>query len=186
MHINRSILSAKPAPASRGITAAAWTRSLLTLALLTPPTHAQTPPTAPLPTAITSAHKLFLGNAGDQENADCLRAYNDLYADLTKLTRFTLVPSPGAADLILEMHYELTPGQTAGHDDPRRFRVLILDPATHVVLWSLVERTNYAVRQSKRDENLDEMVNHLAADFDTLTSAQPPSNNSRTQHGLIH
>ncbi len=84
------------------------------------------------------------------------------------------------------MHYELTPGQTAGHDDPRRFRVLIIDPATHVVLWSLTERTNYAAFQKNRDKNLDEMVDHLAADFDALTSAQAPNNNSRTQHGLIH
>ena len=167
--------------------------------------QAPAPIVVPLPAALTASHRIFLGNAGDQENADCLRAYNDFYADLAKLTRFSLVPSPGAADLnlakltrfslvpsprdadlILEMHYELTPGQTAGHDDPRRFRVLIIDPGTHVVLWSLVERTNYAVRQSKRDENLDEMVGHLASDFDALTSAQPPSNNSRTQHGITH
>ena len=144
------------------------------------------PASAPLPATLTTAHKLFLGNAGDQENADCLRAYNDFYADLTKLTRFTLVPAPAQADLILEMHYELTPGQTAGHDDPRRFRVLLLDPATHVVLWSLTERTNYATFQKNRDRNLDEMVDHLATDFDALTSAQPPNNNSRTQHGLTH
>lgn len=148
---------------------------------------AQTPAaTAPLPAALTTAHKLFLGNAGDQENADCLRAYSDLYADLAKLPRFTLVPAPAQADLVLEMHYELTPGQTAGHDDPRRFRVLIIDPGTRVVLWSLVERTNYATLQRNRDKNLDEMVDHLAADFDALTSAQPPNNNSRTQHGLTH
>ncbi len=148
--------------------------------------QAPAPANAPLPAALTAAHKLFLGNAGDQENADCLRAYNGFYADLTKLKRFTLVNDPAEAELILEMHYELTPGQTAGHDDPRRFRVLIFDVRTHVVLWSLVERTNYAVRQSKRDENLDEMVDHLASDFDALTSAQPPGNNSRTQHGLTH
>ena len=163
---------------------------VLVTALGTLPNHvlAQTaaPASAPLPTALTTAHKLFLGNAGDQENADCLRAYTDLYADLAKLPRFTLVPTPAQADLVLEMHYELTPGQTAGHDDPRRFRVLILDPATRVVLWSLTERTNYAVRQSNRDKNLDEMVDHLAADFDAFTSAQPPNNNSRTQHGLTH
>lgn len=166
--------------------------ALLTATLLfaaaSPAAYAQAPdpPPAPIPATLTTAHKLFLGNAGDQENADCLRAYNDLYADLTKLTRFTLVPSPRDADLVLEMHYELTPGQTAGHDDPRRFRVLIIDPGTRVVLWSLVERTNYATLQRNRDKNLDEMVDHLAADFDALTSAQPPNNNSRTQHGLTH
>lgn len=164
------------------------TTRLHALLLCAPGLLAQTPPpsSAPLPAALTSAHKLFLGNAGDQENADCLRAYNDLYAGLTGLHRFTLVPSPADADLVLEMHYELTPGQTAGHDDPRRFRVLILDPATHIVLWSLTERTNYATFQKNRDKNLDEMVDHLAADFNALTSAAPPRNNSRTEHGLLH
>ena len=144
------------------------------------------PPQAPLPAGLTSARKLFLGNAGDQENADCLRAYNDLYADIAKLHRFELLAAPAGADLILEMHYEFTPGQTAGHDDPRRFRVLIIDPGTHVVLWSLTERTNYAALQKNRDKNLDEMVDHLAADFSSLSAAQPPNNNSRTQHGLTH
>ncbi len=84
------------------------------------------------------------------------------------------------------MHYELTPGQTAGHDDPRRFRVLLIEPASHIVLWSLTERTNYAAFQKNRDKNLDEMVARLAADFDALTAAQPPNNNSRTTHGLLN
>ena len=162
-------------------------RLLLQLAFVTiTGTSIAQAPVAPLPAALTTAHKLFLGNAGDQENADRLRAYTDFYTDLAKLRRFTLQDNPKDADLILEMHYELTPGQTAGHDDPRRFRVLIVDPSTHVVLWSLTERTNYAAFQRNRDKNLDEMVDHLAADFDALTSAQPPNNNSRTQHGLTH
>ena len=162
------------------------TAAFLTLAAAAVRAQAPVDPApAPLPAAITTAHKLFLGNAGDQENADCLRAYNDLYAGLAKLTRFQLVPTPQAADLVLEMHYELTPGQTAGHDDPRRFRVLLLDAQTHIVLWSLTERTNYAAFQHNRDKNLDEMVARLTADFDALTSAQPPSNNSRTTHGFV-
>ena len=143
------------------------------------------PPPAPLPAALTTAHTLFLGNAGDQENADCLRAYNDLYAGLTKLTRFQLAPTPKPADLILEMHYEITPGQ-ATDNDPRRFRVVLIDPSTHVVLWSLTERTNYAARQKNRDKNLDELVARLTADFDNLTSAKPPSNDSHNPHGIFH
>lgn len=159
--------------------------ALLSLTLACAGAQEAAPPQAPLPLAITSAHTLFLGNAGDQENADCLRAYNDFYADLAKLPRFRLVPDPRSANLILEMHYELTPGQTAGHDDPRRFRVLLIEPQSHIVLWSLTERTNYASLQRNRDKNLDEMVARLADDFDALTSAQPPSNNSRTTHGLL-
>ena len=164
----------------------ACSAALLSLTLATASAQESDPAQAPLPVPITAAHTLFLGNAGDQENADCLRAYNDLYADLTKLNRFRLVPDPRSANLILEMHYELTPGQTAGHDDPRRFRVLLIEPASHIVLWSLTERTNYAAFQKNRDKNLDEMVARLAADFDALTAAQPPNNNSRTTHGLLN
>src|ERR1035441_8184626 len=52
--------------------------SILGIALLlfaTLPLHAQSnPPSAPLPAAIANAQKLFLGNAGDTDNQDCLRA----------------------------------------------------------------------------------------------------------------
>ena len=150
--------------------------------LLATRADAQDPPAAPLPSALAAAHKLFLGNAGDQENADCLRAYNDLYADLAKLSRFELIPAPENADLILEMHYEIAIGQSAGQNAPRQFRVVLLDPHAHVVLWSLTERTNYAVRQSNRDKNLDETVAKLVDDFASLTAAQPPNNKSRIRH----
>ena len=168
---------------------------LMTLSLcLTALAHAQSqsqapapPVTAPLPSTLTAAHKLFLGNAGDQENADCLRAYTEAYQDLQALTRFTLVDDPAQADLILEMHYEIALGQSFGQNAPRQFRVVLIDPRTHVILWSLTERTNYAVRQSNRDKNLDETVDHLIADFSALTQAQPPADKSRIKHGLpIH
>ena len=145
------------------------------------------PPAAPLPAALTSAHKLFLGNAGDQENADCLRAYTQAYHDLQALSRFTLVDDPGQADLILEMHYEIALGQSFGQNVPRQFRLVLIHPQTHVILWSLTERTNYAVRQSNRDKNLDETVDHLVADFSALTQSQPPADKSRITHGFpIH
>lgn len=148
------------------------------------------PPAAPLPTALTSAHKLFLGNAGDQENADCLRAYNDFYADVTALSRFQFVSDPAASDLVLELHYEIALGQALGSNhgnEVRQFRLVLIDPHVHTVLWSLTERTNYAVRQKNRNSNLDETVSKLVADFDSLTSAQPPNNKSRVPHGLpIH
>ena len=153
-----------------------------------PALHAQTPdpPQAPLPSVVTSARTLFLGNAGDQENADCLRAYNDFYASLAALPRFQLVADPAAADLILELHYEIGLGQAvASHDSNssvRQFRVVLLDPHTHVALWSLTERTNYATFKNNRNKNLDETVTKLAADFSSLTSSQPPGNDSCVKH----
>jgi hypothetical protein len=97
-------------------------------------------PAAPLPSALTTAKTLFIGNAGDQENADCLRAYNDFYDGIASLTRFHLVSDPNQADLILEIHYEINLGAAAVTNDShslRQFRVVLIDPHSHVILWTL-------------------------------------------------
>ena len=170
-------------------------RAMLTVALFgfgTAAARAQAkdPASAPLPHALTTATKLFLGNAGDQENADCLRAYNGFYQGVSALGRFTLVDDPSKADLVLELHYEIALGQSIGSSQGlsgnsiRQFRVVLLDPRQHVVLWSLTERTNYAVFQKNRNKNLDETVGTLVADFNSLVSPQPtpPNNKSVVSH----
>ena len=145
-------------------------------------------PTAPLPAALAAAHTLFLGNAGDQDNADCLRAYNDLYAALNGLGKYQLVGDPSSSDLVLELHYEFSFGagvNGSSANTPRQFRLLLLDPKTRVVLWTLVERTNYAALERNRNKNLDEVVGVLATDLDQLLSAKPPANKSSIHHGLF-
>jgi hypothetical protein len=161
--------------------------ALLTLTLAT--AHAQTdPPTAPLPTALAKATKLFIGNAGDQENADCLRTYNSFYDGVSKLGRFTLVLDPAEADLILELHYEIGLGQSVGSNQGgnalRQFRVVIEDPRSRIILWSLTERTNYAYFQHNRNKNLDETIATLVSDFNLLAAPQPvaPNNKSIIRH----
>ena len=152
---------------------------------------AQTPPqptAVPLPAALTHATKLFLGNAGDQENADCLRAYNDFYQGLGGLGRFTLMDDPNQVDLVLELHYEIALGQSIGSSQGlsgnsiRQFRLVMIEPRSHAVLWSITERTNYAIRQKNRNSNLDETVTALLNDFNLLVSAIPPSNKSVVAH----
>jgi len=150
---------------------------------------AQDPPDAPLPAALTNANKLFLGNAGDQENADCLRAYDDFYQGLSALARFQLVDDPNKADLVLELHYEIALGQAVGSQNLagnsiRQFRLVLIDPRSHTVLWSLTERTNYAIFQKNRNKNLDETVATLVADLNSLVSPQPvvPRNKSVVTH----
>ena len=165
--------------------------SAITLALtIRPCLTAQTPqpPAAPLPTQLTTAHKIFIGNAGDQENADCLRAYNVFYAGIQGLKNFELVLDPKDADLVLELHYEIALGQAvASHDSNqsvRQFRVALIDPKSHTILWTLVERTNYALLQSNRNKNLDETIGVLVNDFNLLVSPAPiaPSNKSKVTH----
>src|ERR1700760_3510085 len=86
--------------------------TVTTLLFLGVSLHAQAPepPAAPLPSALANAHKVFIGNAGDQENADCLRTYNVFYAGVQNLHRFELVGDPNQADLVLELHYEFSLG----------------------------------------------------------------------------
>ena len=154
----------------------------------TPAPLPQAPASAPLPALLSTARRLFLGNAGDQDNADCLRAYNDLYAALAGLNRYQLVNDPSAADLVLELHYEFSLGagvNGSSANTPRQFRVLLLDPKTHVILWTVVERTNYAALERNRNKNLDEVVTVLATDLDNLLSAKPPANKSSIHHGLF-
>ncbi len=146
--------------------------------------------TAPLPGVLATAHRLFLGNAGDQENADCLRAYNGVYAGLKSTTRYDLVASPSDADVILELHYEIDLGQAIGSRDSnrsvRQFRVVLIDPRTHTTLWSVTEATNYAGLQKNRNKDLDETTGKLVADLTGLLSPTPtpPTNDSRIKHGL--
>ena len=165
-------------------------RIAITFLSLTLFSAAQTknPPNAPLPAALTTATKLFIGNAGDQENADCLRSYNVFYQGVSALGRFQLVADPAQADLVLELHYELALGQSIagreGQTAVRQFRVVIQDPRTRIVLWSLTERTNYALFQSNRNKDLDETVGALVADFNVLAAPQPvpPNDKSIIRH----
>jgi hypothetical protein len=149
--------------------------SLAAAMLIAPSIHAQTnPPSAPLPAAIVKAQKLFLGNAGDTDNQDCLRAYNEFYAALLSDPRYQLVLDPGAADLVLELHYEIRAGGITGPHSSvstsfaRQFRLILIDPHTHTLLWNLTEVENNAVFQSNRDKNLDAAVLQLYADFKNL------------------
>ncbi len=163
---------------------------LATLALMTATAAAaQTTQLAPpLPSALASAHKIFLGNAGDQQNADCLRVYDDVYTGIANLKRFEQVTDPNQADLILELHYEINLGQAVASNDSnrsvRQFRIVLIDPRSHTILWTIVEATNYAVFQKNRDKNLDETVDALVHDFDLLVSPTPiaPANKSKIEH----
>ena len=149
--------------------------------------HAQTPapPSAPLPAILSHTTKLFIANAGDQDNADCLRAYNAFYAGIDGLHRFTLVSDPASADLIVELHYEIDLGSSivsdGGRNGARQFRVTLIESHTHTLVWSLTERTNYAGLQRNRDKNLDSAITALVSDFGTLVSSQPtaPANKSK-------
>jgi len=145
------------------------------------------PPNAPLPSAIATAQKIFLGNAGVTDNSDCLRAYNGFYAGLSSDPSIQLVLDPAGADLVLELNYELRPGAVSGPhasaDTPfaRQFRLVLLDPRTHTVLWSLTEAENNAIFQSNRNKNLDSAIVNLLADLKALRASANSNNPAPTK-----
>jgi hypothetical protein len=150
--------------------------------------HAQVapPPAAPLPALLSSTQSIFIGNAGDQENADALRAYNAFYAGLDAVHRFKLVTDPLQADMIVELHYEIDLGgsKVSGGNSARQFRAVLFDAKTHTLVWSITERTNYASLQKNRDKNLDAAMATLVTDFTSVVSSQPvpPNNKSKVHH----
>jgi hypothetical protein len=165
--------------------AAKFAASLLIASACIAGAQTSPPPAAPLPAVLSNANRLFIANAGDQENADCLRAYNAFYAGIDGLHRFSLVSDPANADLIVELHSEIDLGASVvsdgGRNGARQFRTALIEPRTHTLVWSLTERTNYAVRQTNRDKNLDSAIAALVTDFGTLVSSQPtpPANKSK-------
>jgi hypothetical protein len=162
--------------------------AIAALLLWAAPLCAQSNPTpAPLPALVTTAHKIFLGNAGETDNEDCLRAYNEFYAGLSADGRYQIVLDPATADLVLELHYEIRPGKITGpHSDvgtsfARQFRLILIDPHTHTLLWNLTETENNAIFESNRNRNLDTAVAHLLADFKALNQSASAASASTTK-----
>jgi hypothetical protein len=159
----------------------------LTILLVTSCLYAQDVPAAPLPTLLATASKVFISNAGDQDNADCLRAYNEFYAGVVATNHLQPVLNPSDADLILELHYAIQVGRTTvgagggGSNEARQFRLSFVDPKTRTILWTVVENEHSAFLKSNRDKNLDDAMAALVGDLKKLTSpnATPPQDKQK-------
>jgi hypothetical protein len=148
------------------------------------PARAQEPanPTAPVPTQIAAAKKIFISYAGTQipyasgeafqdYSGDPDRAYYQFYAALKSLGRYELLSTPANADLILEIEM---PSQlfaaAKGTENVYVLRVRILDPASHVTLWGFERSISNAITQKNRDKNFDQTLNGIVQDFVALTN----------------
>jgi hypothetical protein len=114
-------------------------------------------PSVPLPSQLSNAKTIFLSNACEDDNRSCREIYNQIYAGLTSNHRFELTASPQNDDLLLEFHFPLQAGK-----DWRTLRLIILDPQTHAILWSLNEDARHADPGSA--------VQQILTDFFALTS----------------
>jgi hypothetical protein len=136
---------------------------------------------APFPAQITSGKKVFVSNAGGDNNhlysGDPERLYNQFYAALKSWRRYDLAGSPAEADLVFEISFR-NPfvgeyvsgggGQTSVSSrsvtDPQ-FRLAIVDPGTRVTLWVFTEHIQPALLQGNRDKNFDQALNYLMNDL---------------------
>jgi hypothetical protein len=115
-------------------------------------TQAGSPQTAPVPTQIAAAHKIFLSNAGAGHNfpIDATQVYNSVYAALQSWGRYQLVGSPAEADLIFTLR-DMAPSTTyIGNDGGTysyvtpAYQLTITDPRSNVTLWTITSPVNVA------------------------------------------
>jgi hypothetical protein len=129
---------------------------------------------APIPGQIVSAKKLFIANGGEQRNpnGDLYfsggpdRAYNQFYAVVKNWGRYEIVSAPADADLVFQIR--LADVRRDGLDD--ELDLVILDPKTNVILWSLSEPASAAGRQKTRDAAFDRALSLLSNDLKKLVA----------------
>jgi hypothetical protein len=132
-----------------------------------PHLSAQTTAPAPLPPQLAAAKTVFISNAIEAEGHYSETAYDQVYAAVQTLNRFTFVDSPQQADLILQF------GVPLNNSLVRTLR--IIDPKNNVLLWSVSEDIAPAARTSTAEKNLQTAINNLATDLQTICAPQPPA-----------
>lgn len=181
----------------RGISRVLWMALVMASSLV--PVRAQqavASSSAPVPSQIISAKKVFISNAGGEEldsrlfflpTLDSDQAYDKFYAAVKSDGRYEPVLTPADADLILEIRfsYLLIPnGAAAGDSGGPHLRLAILDPKTHVLLWAFSERVDASGGphwKDKREKNFDQGIAALVRDITRLALQPAPSPNGSGQ-----
>jgi hypothetical protein len=146
--------------------------AMLQLPLLMAQSKPTVAPDAPVPGQILSAKKIFIANAGGDEQSAQLfsgepdRAYNQLYAALKAWGRFQIVGSPSEADLLLEIRQNASPVP--------QFRLKLRDPGTNALLWGFNLYIDLGMGRANSDRNFDQAVDRLVNDLRALVARAQP------------
>jgi hypothetical protein len=90
--------------------------------------------------------------------------------------RFELVPGPADADLVFEIRFTdptgpvNSEGVKQGSPGAPQFRLVIIDPKTHIKLWAVTEFLEAAILQGNRNKNFDQAMTRLVNDVKTVTT----------------
>jgi hypothetical protein len=146
--------------------------------MFAPALNAETP-SAPLPSQILTAKKVFISNAGglldlNIVSGDPKRDYNQFYAAMQTWGHYSLVGSPAEADLVVQISIIYIPRQNFTEPFPS-FRVALLDPKSNVTLWVLdeflVDKPSFSmILKKNRDKVFDEAIEKLVSDLKSLTA----------------
>jgi hypothetical protein len=138
---------------------------------------------APLPSQIMTAKKVFISNAGGEFDpamwsGESTRTYDQFYAAIKSWGRYEIVGAPADADLVLEIGFAnpivgIMVSSTLGgrsSNDPQ-FRLVMLDPQTHILLWTLTAHVPQKIGlQKSRDRNFDESLARLVDRLKKITT----------------
>lgn len=142
----------------------------------------------PVPSAIASAKRIFVSNAGADSglfpqpfSGDTDRAYSQFFNALKATGQFDLVADPSDADLVLELQLIAPNGPTSGNkqngasDPVPEFRLVVYDRKTHYILWTLTESIEVALLQKTHDRNFNDALSSILLNFQQLTGKLPKS-----------
>jgi hypothetical protein len=93
--------------------------------------------------------------------------YNVLYDHMKGWGQYELVLAPADADLVFNINFVVLLNP--------QLRLVVLDPKTHVVLWTFAEQVQPWVRQSTGRKNFDQTMSNLVDDVKKLTTPPMPA-----------
>ncbi len=125
---------------------------------------------APVPPQIVAAQKIFISNGGGGSrilegeivgqtvfNGGPDRPYDEFYAAMQSSGHYQLVSSPADADLVFEISWDIS---DTGFRLPilGQLRLVVIDPRTHITLWTISEYVRGAMLLGNRDKNFDQSM----------------------------
>jgi hypothetical protein len=134
-------------------------------------------PAAPVPTQIVSAKRAFIFNAGEetyfQLPKDAMytggpnRTYNQFYAAMKSWGRYELSYAPADADIVFEIGFS---DRNQGPMFVSQIKLVVLDPKTHIGLWTLTKYVEPAGMAKNREKNYNIAMDALVEDLKNLAS----------------
>ena len=132
-------------------------------------------PTAPVPSTIFTAKKVFISNATGEMvlppgNPDM--TYNEFYAAMKTWGHYSLVSSPADADMVFEIRFAYTYilQGPAGFGTNFEFRLRMLDPKSGIVLWAFTESMPQSSNKTKAEGYFTQTLGTLVGDLKNLTN----------------